>query len=316
MGNVPAEETFGGTYPFKPNYRSVNGHRMHYIDEGEGDPIVLIHGFPMWSYLYRNYVPELAKQNRVIVPDHLGYGKSDSPEGVDYTFSGHGANLEQLLLDLDLEDVTLVLHDIGGPIGARYAFRHHARIKRIVLQNTVFFGMDPAFEIQVMAGGIDNTPPYLAWIAQKHSEGDFLTLYNNIDATLPGLINGLPLVWKAPLSFEATRAYMAPFANKEHAAAARDMARLVYAPLVEGKGISGYYPPTDEEVAAIKQKPALFICGMQDRAVTPGAFLKIFAHQFADAPIVELPDTGHFVQEDSHEAIVALIKLFMQLADR
>lgn len=312
MGNVPANETFGGTYPFTPHYSEAPGFKMHYVDEGAGDPIVLVHGFPTWSYLYRNYIPVLSDKYRVIAPDHMGYGKSDSPQGRDYTFGGHGENFEKLMLDLDLRDITLVLHDIGGPIAAGFAYRHHDRIKRIVIQNTVMLGIDPEFELGVLAGGEENQAPYLLWIAERHAQGQFVNLYDNIDTTIHALFAGLPLITKTAWTPQLAEAYQAPWRDKAHRAAAEQMARAVYVPLIEGQGVSNFYFPTPEEVAAIKEKPAFMVCGMRDVAVMPQATIKIFKHQHPGKPVVELPDTGHFSPEDSGEAIAAMIDLFIQ----
>ena len=79
MGGIPAGETFEGTYPFAAHFTQAPGFRMHYVDEGSGDPIILIHGEPTWSYLYRNFIPPLARRFRVIAPDNMGFGKSESP---------------------------------------------------------------------------------------------------------------------------------------------------------------------------------------------------------------------------------------------
>jgi pimeloyl-ACP methyl ester carboxylesterase len=110
---------------------------MHYVDEGEGEPIVCLHGEPTWGYLYRNFIPTLSKRHRVIVPDHMGFGKSETPSDREYTLATHVDNLEALLLELDLHELTLVMQDGGGPIGGGFALRHPDRVKRLCLLNTV-----------------------------------------------------------------------------------------------------------------------------------------------------------------------------------
>lgn len=313
MGDVAADETFEGTYPFKPNFSTAPGFRMHYVDEGEGEPVVLVHGFPTWSYLYRNYIPVLAKTHRVIAPDNMGYGKSEGPEGADYTFAGHSKNLDALMLDLDLRDITLVLHDIGGPIGGGFAFRHHERIKRIVIQNTVMLGIDPEFEVGILAGGEENQAPYLHWIAERHADGQFVNLYANMDTTIHALFAGLPLLAKTDWTPLLARAYSEPWRTKPQRVAAEQMATAVYVPLIEGQGVANFHMPTPEEVAAIRAKPAMMVCGMQDKAVMPAATIKIFRNSWPGAPVVELPHAAHFSPEDSSEAIVSMIDLFMQM---
>src|SRR5712692_7695058 len=131
------DETFGGTFPWTPHYHAVNGVRLHFVDEGAGEPIVMLHGDPTWGYLYRTFIPALALRRRCIVPDHMGMGKSETPpQPYPYRLRHHIANLEALLLALDVREATLVLHDWGGPVGLGFAVRHPDRIKRLVLMNT------------------------------------------------------------------------------------------------------------------------------------------------------------------------------------
>src|SRR4030081_3842753 len=138
MGGIPAGETFDGTFPFAPHFSETAGFRMHYVDEGSGDPIILIHGEPTWSYLYRKFIPALAKDFRVIAPDHMGFGKSESPPGGVYTLDHHAQNLISLIEELDLRDITLVMQDWGGPIGAVLASRYPDRLERVGGLQTLF----------------------------------------------------------------------------------------------------------------------------------------------------------------------------------
>ena len=111
---VPAEEAFEGTFPFKPRFTEAPGFGMHYVDEGEGEPVLLIHGEPTWSYLYRHFIPPLAQHHRVIAPDHMGFGKSETPADREYTLEQHCRNLGALIEELDLRDLTLVVQDWGA----------------------------------------------------------------------------------------------------------------------------------------------------------------------------------------------------------
>ena len=122
---IPADETFDGTWPFAPHFYKGNGFEQHYVDEGEGDPIVLLHGEPMWGYLYRNFIPALAKTHRVIVPDHMGFGKSATPQDKEYCLRTHTLDLIGLLDSLQLDKpVTLFVQDWGCLIGLHYALRN------------------------------------------------------------------------------------------------------------------------------------------------------------------------------------------------
>src|SRR5262245_28781279 len=97
---IPAGETFDGTWPFVAHFCDAPGFRLHYVDEGAGEPIVCLHGEPTWGYLYRNFIPPLAESHRVIVPDHMGFGKSDTPQERTYTLQTHVENLTHLVESL------------------------------------------------------------------------------------------------------------------------------------------------------------------------------------------------------------------------
>ena len=127
-------------YPFAPHYTEFDGMRMHHLDEGEGEPILLMHGEPTWSYLYRKMIPPLTSRFRCIAPDYLRFGRSDKPLRIDdYTYDLHSASIRALVERLDLRDVTVVVQDWGGPIGLRVATEMPERFKRLVVLNTGLF---------------------------------------------------------------------------------------------------------------------------------------------------------------------------------
>ena len=111
---IRADETFNGSWPFAPHFFAGNDFKMHYVDEGHGTPLICLHGEPTWGYLYRNFIPPLSRDHRVIVPDHMGFGKSETPQDRKYTLQTHTENLAALIDDLDLHDITLVIQDWGG----------------------------------------------------------------------------------------------------------------------------------------------------------------------------------------------------------
>ena len=131
-------------YPFQSRFFEHLGLRLHYLDEGAGDPVVMLHGNPTWSFYYRRLVEALRTSHRVIAPDHIGCGLSDKPDDghYDYTLARRVEDLDALLEWLGVEkNVTLVLHDWGGMIGMTWACRHPERIARIVVLNTAAFPM-------------------------------------------------------------------------------------------------------------------------------------------------------------------------------
>jgi len=126
-------------YPFKTPYIDLKGVKYHYLDEGQGNPLVMLHGNPTWSFYYRRLVLALKDQYRIIAPDHIGCGMSDKPQKYNYRLSQHIDNLDILLNKLNLKDITLVMHDWGGAIGMGWAAKRPDRVKNIVLFNTAAF---------------------------------------------------------------------------------------------------------------------------------------------------------------------------------
>ena len=133
-------------YPFAPHYVTVDGMRMHYLDEGAGDPILLLHGEPDWSYLYRKMIPDLATAFRVIAPDYLGFGRSDKPTDLSwYSYDRHTESVKRVIENLDLHGITVVVQDWGGPIGLRVATEMPERFARLVVLNTGLFSPGPGW---------------------------------------------------------------------------------------------------------------------------------------------------------------------------
>lgn len=135
-------------YAFAPRYVEQDGLRMHYLDEGDGPPVLLLHGEPTWSYLYRTVIPELTPTCRAVAPDYFGFGRSDKPLRVeDYSYDFHAASIRRLVEQLDLRDLTVVVQDWGGPIGLRLAVEQPERVARVVVMNTgVAAGAPPSEE--------------------------------------------------------------------------------------------------------------------------------------------------------------------------
>ncbi len=131
-------------YPWVPHYLGVDGLRLHYLDEGGGAPVLLLHGEPTWSFLYRRIIPHVISAGaRALAPDYLGFGKSDKwTEDHRYTYAMHAATIERFVVALDLRELTVVVQDWGGPIGLGVAARHRDRVARLVVLNTGLFAGD------------------------------------------------------------------------------------------------------------------------------------------------------------------------------
>ena len=122
---IPADETFDGTWPFAPHFSTTSGFRQHYVDEGprDGEVIICLHGEPTWGYLYRNMIPRLSETCRVVVPDHMGFGKSETPQDKVYTVQTHVENLERFIDDLGLTDITFVCQENLGMVRGHSFYR-------------------------------------------------------------------------------------------------------------------------------------------------------------------------------------------------
>jgi haloalkane dehalogenase len=133
---MPPEHTISADFPFESRYVDVHGSRMHYVDEGEGDPILLLHGNPTSSYLWRNIIPHLTSRGRCIAPDLIGMGRSDKPD-LGYRFFDHVRYLEGFIEALDLRNITLVIHDWGSGLGLHYAARHEDNVAGIAMMEAI-----------------------------------------------------------------------------------------------------------------------------------------------------------------------------------
>ena len=303
---VPAEETFDGTFPFQPRFITAPGFRMHYVDEGEGEPIVLLHGEPTWGYIYRKFVHPLARRWRVIVPDHMGFGKSETPQNRTYTLETHVANLAALVQDLGLDGITFVGQDWGGPMLTAYTVRHPDRVKRICLMNSLCgYGA-------LVASRDAPKPPKLhesawfRWVSASVRDGSYFETMRNLGDHVGGLMARLGT--ESGLGETELRAYAAPFGTPAECKGAIEF------PLdVALNRIGGYVKAGAGGVPALRSKPAMLAEGMRDKAIPSELALADFQALFPSGPIVKLEHAGHFCQEDAAPELVALIQLFMQL---
>ena len=130
-------------FPYEPRFVEILGSKMHYVEKGEGDPVLFLHGQPTSSYLWRNVMPHVEGQGRVIAPDNIGFGKSDQPD-LDYVFADHYRYIEGFIEALDLRNITLVVHDWGSGLGLHYARQHPGNVKGIVLMESILAPVMPA----------------------------------------------------------------------------------------------------------------------------------------------------------------------------
>jgi len=129
-------QEISSSFPFAAQFIEVNGSQMHYVDEGEGDPILFLHGNPTSSYLWRNIIPHVTRMGRAIAPDLIGMGKSDKPD-IDFRFLEHAEYVDGFIEALGLENITLVVHDWGSALGFHYARRHEDNVKAVAFMEAI-----------------------------------------------------------------------------------------------------------------------------------------------------------------------------------
>jgi len=273
-------------YPFAPHWLDADGLRMHYVDEGEGDPVLLLHGEPTWSFLWRRSIPPLALLGRVVAPDLIGFGRSDKPTDVGwYSYDGHVASIERLVEHLGLERLTLVVHDWGGPIGLRFAVEHESLVERLVILDTGIAGGRPPGEL------------WLRFRAVVREVGGALDIGRLVEA---GTAQGL--------SDDVRAAYDAPFPTPESKAGARAFPELVP---TEPEHPSA--EPMNRVRDALRdwRKPALVVWGAQD-SVLSSRIAEHFVELIPGArgPVL-LDGASHFLQEDRPDEVTAAIAGFV-----
>lgn len=276
-------------YPFTSHFFELSMGRMHYIDEGGGRPIVFVHGTPTWSFLYRHLIAGLASEYRVIAPDNIGFGLSDKPPGWSYRIPEQAANLRQLIEHLDLDNMTLVVHDFGGPIGLSYALAQPERVRSLVIMNTFLWSVADMPDISLVSrimGG-----PFGRWLNRR----------TNFDpqVTIPAV-----MVDKRMFTREVRRHYSGPFPRPQDR-----NGPMWYAG--EFVASDGWFAELWEQRDRIAGKPMQILWGMRDPLFTPKRFLTRWKTAFPAAQVIELPETGHMVPEEQREALVPLVRDFL-----
>jgi haloalkane dehalogenase len=300
-------------YPFSSNYAEIDGLRMHYVDEGpkNAPPVLLLHGEPSWSYLYRKMIPPLNDAGlRTIAPDLVGFGRSDKLANTkDYSYQMQVDIMTEFVKQLDLQNITLFCQDWGGLIGLRVLGEEPDRFARVVAANTglpatrgmikgrlgyTMFKLQLMREGKVTAEELNEKPSFLRWVA-----------YSRTAPTLPvGDIVQSGTVTKLPP--EVIRAYEAPFPDESYKAATRIMPSLVPSQLRENQRVW-------DEVLMKWEKP--FLTAFSDRDPITAGNERLFQRLIPGAQNREHPTikhAGHFLQEDKGEKLAQVILDFIQ----
>lgn len=284
-------------YPFIGKYLDLDGLKYHYLDEGSGPPVVMVHGNPSWSFYYRNLVKTLATDHRCIVPDHIGCGFSDKPgdDRYDYTLARRVADLERLVDSLDLQEkVTLIVHDWGGMIGLSWAARHPERIARLVILNTAAFHLPKTKPL-----------PLGLKICRDTCIGTVLVRGFNAFAAGAAYI-GCKI---NPMPPELRRLYTLPYDSWKNRIATLRFVQDI--PLTPGDRGYDLVTTTATSLEQFKRLPILILWGERD-FVFDRHFLTEWQARFPDAEVHSWQDGGHYILEDVKTEAVRLIAGFLR----
>ncbi len=294
MKSVPKE-----LYPFEPHYVEVQGVRMHYVDEGVGDPVLCVHGNPTWSFYYRRLILSLRDGHRVVAPDHVGCGLSDRPgdDRYAYTLARRIDDLEALADDLELTGVNLVVHDWGGAIGLGWAVRHPERVRRLVILNTAAFHLPAGKKL-----------PWQLRLVRDTAAGAFVV--RGLNAFARGATH--VACTRRRLTKAERDAYCAPYDSWTNRIATLRFVQDI--PLGPGDPAYPVITQIQESLGELADRPILVCWGLRD-FVFDRHFLAEWRRIYPGAQVHEFPDSGHYVLEDSGDEIVGLVGAFLS-ADR
>ncbi len=279
-------------YPFDSHFLSLDSLRYHYLDEGSGQTLLMVHGNPTWSFYWRNLVAAFRGNYRTVVPDHIGCGLSDKPQDYPYTLGRHVANLVQLVQRLDLTRVTLLCHDWGGAIGLGAALAVPERFSRFVLFNTAGFP-PPFIPLRIRAC----RTPVLGRLAVR-----------GLNAFARAAL------WMATekprrMTPEIKAGLLAPYDSWAHRVAIHRFVCDI--PMTRRHPTWQTLAEIESGLPSLEASPIQLIWGMKDWCFTP-ACLERFLGVFPSAEVHRLQDAGHYVLEDAHEEIVPLVGRFLE----
>ena len=294
---VLSTDGFAHLYNFTPHFMDINGHFMHYLDEGNGNPVVMIHGNPTWSFYFRHLVSVLSKTHRTIAMDHIGCGFSDKPDSrhYDYTLEQRAHDLEMLIEKLDFKQkITLIVHDWGGMIGLYFALKHIQRIEKIVITNTSGFALPE-----------NKRFPFRLWLIK------YLTPF-----AVPCVL-GLNLFSNAALFMAAEKkltkdiqtGLSAPYNSWKNRIATLKFVQDI--PLSETDRSFSAVRYVDDTLHRLASLPLLILWGKKD-FVFDLTFLNEWKKRFPEADVHLFEDAGHYLFEDKPYETARLIQNFLQ----
>ena len=268
-------------WPWPPRWCDVPDGRLHYIDEGSGDTIVLVHGTPTWGFEWCHVIAALSPRARVVVPDHLGFGLSDRPADADYRPEAHAARFAAFMDTVaGPNPISLVVHDFGGPIALPWALAHPERVRTLTVVNTWMWSFEDDRVMRRRAAMVDG------WLGRM--------LYRYANASLR-LIMPSAYANRRRLTRDIHRQYLEVFPDAD----SREHVLFTLAQSLLGS--SAFYAGLWEQRTRLVGLPLSIIWGMRDSAFGP-AILEQWVEAFPNAAVTRLADAGHWPHEEQPEA--------------
>lgn len=284
-------------YPFESKFVDLTDLKYHYVDEGEGDPVVMLHGNPTWSIYYRELIKALKPSYRCIAPDHIGCGLSEKPDDscYDYTLEQRVNDLEMLLQYLKIYDnITLVMHDWGAMIGMAYAMRNPESIKKLVILNSFAFHFP-----------IEKKLPFNMRILRNTEMGGAIARHFNLFSSASSLFG----CTRTLMPTELRQAYVSPYDSWENRIAIQRFLQDI--PLEEEHPTFDLVSEVQESIKEFSHLPAEIFWGMKDNLFDQD-FLDIWTELLPNAKVHKYDDCGHYILEDASEDVIKKIKNFLK----
>ena len=284
-------------YPFEGRlFDQGDGFWMHVVDEGprNADPILMLHGNPTWSFYYRRVIERFSRHLRCVAPDHIGCGRSDKPPATDYDYSlaQRVQDLDTLVRELELDQITLMVHDWGGMIGFAWAAQHPERIKRLIVTNTAAFTNPQGKKL-----------PWELRLARTPVLGSFLI--RGLGAFSRGANRFCSVT---PLSAAVKDAYLEPYDSWDHRIAVQRFVADI--PVEQDEPSYALVLQTERALSQLARKPTKIYWGMRD-FVFDEHFLATWQEYFPHAAVTRFENAGHYLLEDAHQPILDDMESFL-----
>lgn len=279
-------------FPYESNFATIDGARIHYVEQGAGRPVLFVHGNPTWSYLWRNIIPKVAETERALAIDLLGFGKSDKPAGADYSFDQHCAIVSEFIQSMGLKDVALVLHDWGGLIGMNYAIDHVENVRKVVLLSTFVAPVALPF----------------ASVLRLFRNSALTTLFvQRLNLFMP-LVFRIGVVKRSSMSDGVREQYYAPFPDYASRRSVRRWPEQI--PLVPSDATYQTLERISQALPSFN-RPVLVLKADRDPILTMKR-AEWLVQTLPQARLEVIEQAGHFAQEDQPEKVAAAISAFLR----